>query len=220
MRSISIFMFGNEPDSYRYARENIPCVFAKCKCPAQLKKKYSFVYVSEDRNLIYYNVPKCASTTIRHELFGQRTTASLLTPKRSTDQYLKFAFVRNPWDRMVSNWKMFTQRPKRLNQINLMVPKGEMSFESFINFSIEQANHHWQPQSLFIPENIDFLGKIESFDEDFNRLLALIGREPRTLRKKNTTKGDDYWTYYSPELVRLVGELYKEDIERFGYDFK
>ena len=43
---------------------------------------------------------------------------------------------------------------------------------------------------------------------------------PRTNESKiNTSKRDDYKTYYNQDLIETVGEIYKEDIKLFNFKF-
>lgn len=140
-------------------------------------------------------------------------------PKNGLDQYTKFTFVRNPWDRMVSNWKMFTTQPARIEQLRSMTGNDLGKFDDFVHFAIGMSNHHWQPQSMFTPEELDFIGKLETFDDDMNRLRELIGEAPLNLKKQNTTQRKRYQEYYSSSLVDVVADFYKEDIEKFGFSF-
>ncbi|MBT7067813.1 MAG: sulfotransferase family 2 domain-containing protein [Verrucomicrobia bacterium] len=170
--------------------------------------------------LMYFDVPKAASTTIRRALFQNKSSASLRNPKKELASYLKFTFVRNPWDRMVSNWKMFTTQPRRIAQLRTMTNEDLTEFDHFVEFAVSKGNHHWQPQVLFTPDKLDFTGKVEHFDRDMNRLLRAMGREPLELEKRNTTNRNHYHDYYnSPSTIDQVAKLYRDDIERFDYQF-
>lgn len=206
---------------YEYARHNIECYCPSCHCPfSSNSMEYSFVYVCEERNLMYYDVPKCASSTIREEIFNNKHSFSMQNPEKELDKYFKFSFVRNPWDRMVSNWKMFTSQPLRIEQLRSMTSENLSDFETFVQFANKTQNHHWLPQFLFLPDELDFIGRIEKFDRDFNLLLATIGERQRQARKINVTKREDYWLYYKPSTVDLVAEMYSEDIKMFEYVFR
>lgn len=181
--------------------------------------KYSFVYVCEKRSFIYYDIPKCASSTIRKEVFDSNNECSLHNPDRALSEYFKFTFVRNPWARMVSNWKMFTNQPYRIRQLKSMTTRDLSDFEDFVHFASETKNHHWQPQVLYLPDDLDFIGRVETFDTDFKKLLTTIGEPPRQVSKSNVTSKGKYWGYYTPALADFVAEMYAEDIKRFGYTF-
>lgn len=209
-----------KPYYYKYAQENILCECPLCFCPSRDKKKYSFVYVCEKRKIMYFDTPKCASTTIRNAFFNKSNVQSLIDPKDKTENYFKFTFVRNPWDRIVSNWKMFTTHPFRIKQLKSMTNKNISKFEDFLRFSIKKKNHHWQPQVLFIPEKMDFIGKLENFNVDFSRLYSkLNNKSANNVTKNNSTERKPYWKYYNSSTAELVSKIYAEDIERFGYKF-
>jgi hypothetical protein len=80
-------------------------------------------------------------------------------------------------------------------------------------------NHHWLPQSWYIPEKVNYLGKVEHFDEDFSRLLNLLGIS-KEFGRLNAVERKDYREYYDSETRKLVERLYWEDIQRFGYTYE
>jgi hypothetical protein len=207
------------PDNYLHAKAYISCECPTCQCPARSACRYSFVYIDEGKRLMYFDVPKSASTTIRKAFFDNKLSASMTNPQTKRGDYFKFAFVRNPWDRMVSNWKMFTTQPPRIDQLKSMTDADLSNFGDFVDFAIRKSNHHWQPQALYVPEDIDFLGKIETFGEDMGKLLELTHQPPLELGRHNSTERKKYQDYYTPELVDVVGAFYQDDIKRFDYQF-
>ncbi len=207
------------PHYFKYAKENIPCECPACKCPAGSFYRYSFAYIDEIQKIIYFDVPKSASTTIRRAFFDNKTSMSMTNKKDSLESYFKFTFVRNPWDRMVSNWKMFTTQPTRINQLKTMTDDDLSKFEDFVHFAIKKPNHHWQPQSLYTPEKLDFIGKLETIDTDMNKMRELLNQAPLKMEKHNSTKRNEYQVYYTPSLIDLVAEFYQEDIKKFDYIF-
>ncbi len=117
MRLHSILSAFNKPYYYKYAQRQIPCACPLCKCPSRNTMNYSFVYICEKRDIIYYDVPKCASSTIREELFHNDHGFSLRNPRKGLDKYYKFTFVRNPWDRMVSLYGLFRRPTEQRHQL-------------------------------------------------------------------------------------------------------
>lgn len=228
LHSLKSYLSQKNKNSYfEYALENIICECPLCKCPFITKEKgnYSFTFIEENMNLIYFDVPKVASTSIRDGFFKNNCSLSLIKPQKEEKFYLKFSFVRNPWDRVISNWKMFTQRPMRKLQLEAMTGKSDYSLVEFINVIENFTNHHWLPQTLFVPKNIDFIGRVETFSKDIEKVhnLCRIKYNPQKWKKKknSTIRNPDYKSYFlgNDELINKVTNLYQKDITRFGYAY-
>jgi chondroitin 4-sulfotransferase 11 len=86
-------------------------------------------------------------------------------------------------------------------------------------FDLSQAN---QQVDWITDENgkvfVDTIYRYENLENDFADMRNRIGIQA-TLPKKNTTKHKNYREYYTEETKKLVAELYKDDIEMFGYVF-
>lgn len=175
--------------------------------------------------MIYFDVPKAASSTIRSHFFDNDLTLSLREPVRPIKNYTTFTFVRNPWDRFVSNWKMFTQKPYRKSQLESMVGSSEQSIGEFFDVIQNNRNHHWMPQSLYVPEEVGFVGRLESFTEDMERLHEMTGtrfvRSAFSEKLNPTHRLASYRDYFlgRDDLVDGLAEIYKVDIDRFKYSF-
>lgn len=206
--------------------KQIPCVCPTCGCPASGGRgNYTFRYVNPP--LIYFDVPKAASSSIRRAFFGKDESMSLRRPPLFTKELFRFSFVRNPYGRAVSNWKMFTSQPYRQTQFQSMGGKVEWNFLKFLDFSRDNLNHHWVPQTHYVPDDLDFLGKLETFEADFERVKSvalengLIGEtEDMPHLNQTNTKGTHFSEHYGPKERALVEQIYSEDLSRFGYDFE
>jgi len=210
----------------RHARAKIPCHCKLCRCPANAAD-YTFTYVCEKRRFIYYDIPKCASSTIRHKLFGDPYPLpheeSLVGPEKPLSEYFKFAIIRNPWSRMVSNWRMFTTQPFRIAQLATMTNQDLSSFPDFCEFAVNHPNHHWQPQVNFLPDTPDYLGRMECMDESLKAIAARIPDfDPVNLVINGTHVSDDPWhyrSYFDQYTLDLVTKFYQQDVDSFGYAF-
>ena len=67
---------------------------------------------------------------------------------------------------------------------------------------------------------VDFIGKLENINQDFNNICSLNGLTQKKLKKTNQTKHSHYSSYYSKETRDIISELYKEDINLFDYNFE
>tara|TARA_Y100000592_G_C5366952_1_gene266534 strand:+ start:175 stop:813 length:639 start_codon:yes stop_codon:yes gene_type:complete len=134
--------------------------------------------------------------------------------------YYCFAFVRNPWDLMVSEYFYILKN----YEINL-------SFEEFIKTGDKlkeikgfrwfvERGHHLLPQVNFLSENIDFIGRFENLQDDFDTICDNIKISRIDLPHYNSTNRNHYTTYYNSSTRETVLKRYKKDIEYFNYKFE
>lgn len=152
--------------------------------------------------------------------------------------YFTFAFVRNPWDRLVSCWYQKLSNPL-IEKVELKQPgdaalrfRPRMGFEEFAEavtrIPDREADPHFRSQhtqvsapwdgSLTLPS---FVGRFERLADDFAEVAATLGFDerlelPHKLRVERRTT---YRDHYTPQLRDLVAERYAEDVARFGYEF-
>ena len=65
--------------------------------------------------------------------------------------------------------------------------------------------------------------KLENFENDFDKILETLNIKikPKYKIGSNSHHFQKHIEFYknNPELIDKVAEIYKEDIERYGYDF-
>ena len=209
---------------------------------SQMRKGYSpdgytLKYFDENQ-CIFLHVPKNAGQSIRSTLFENLLpghmkvfTYQLIFPKRLFESYYKFAFVRNPWDRLASAY-MFMKGGGAHEKDRLWSEKTLTeyeSFESFVKNGLQKDEiqdwPHFRPQVDFLKGQngkleLDFIGRFENLREDFNHIRDHLGLSGDLLFiNKTKTKREPYSTYYSDELREIAARVYKEDIEAFDYKF-
>ena len=134
------------------------------------------------------------------------------------DAYFKFAFVRNPFDRFVSYCSFMTRAHGDFDRD----PRGTMHR---ILFELRPLNHvHFQPQYTLLTNEagaleMDFIGRVERMQDDYDAICARIGIPSRPLDRVNSSRRGDYRQYYDRALREGVAALYRGDLERFGYTF-
>ena len=153
------------------------------------------------------------------------------------DQFYKFSFVRNPWSRLVSEYRYR----------NFLRHK---SFKDFVMNKLpapgrDDKYRHVMPQSDMLCDEdgkllVDFVGKFENLQTDFNKLCQHWGfedtqiphvnssdKKSRELRRKTRnflyrnkeSNLHKYIDFYDDETREFVADLYKRDIANFKYEF-
>jgi len=148
--------------------------------------------------------------------------------KEIFDQYFKFCFCRNPWDRMVSLYSYYLQisgyMTPNFKKSRFMIPGMFRSFKSFVKLIDPEKLKSVVPTQLqWIVDidgnvKVDFIGKFENFTDDWNKICKKVGIS-KPLPHLNKSVHNNYKTYYDDDLIQIVGEKYKEDVEFFEYEF-
>ena len=138
------------------------------------------------------------------------------------NDYYKFTFVRNPWDRAVSEFHWRHNQPNN---------KPSKDFKKFLSHCEERITGkkkgiywtHAQTQKSYITDaegNI-ILNDVFKF-EDMTNSIKIISDKlniPIELKQHNTSNHKYYKEYYNNETEAIVRRLYKDDIELFDYEF-
>ena len=132
--------------------------------------------------------------------------------------YFKFAFVRNPFDRFVSYCAFMT----RADGAFLKNPQQVMRY---ILFKARPLQHVlFQPQHTFVtdPEGrllADRIGRVEDMQSSYDAICERIGIPAASLGQVNSSRRGSYRDYYDQALIDGVADLYRRDLEMFGYGF-
>ena len=179
---------------------------------------------------VFYLVPKTGTRSVLkylrdHDLLTGRP--DLFSPTPDVVKY-SFSIVRNPWDRLLSAWKDKVYKqwadwyPEKCHKWRLPVYaeyKGK-SFNYFVRNIDILCDGHVIPQTLLIDlDRVDFVGRFENLQEDFDTICQGVGIPSMELPHKNKTKHKHYTEYYDDETRQIVAEKYAKDIEYFGYKF-
>lgn len=183
---------------------------------------------------IFIHIPKAAGTSVAKALFGAGSRHVPCTEyekanRKKFERYFKFAFVRNPWDRLHSAYHFL--RRGGLNEADDKFSQGPLSrfddFESFVVRGLAESEIrgwvHFRPQVEFIVDStgqnaMDYIGQFENLVSDFNHVCRRLG-VTRELPRLNVTPRQPYMNAYTPEMRDIVADVYSEDIAMLGYQF-
>ena len=204
--------------------------------------------ISHKHKFIFTHIPKCAGSTIKcllkeidknAVLLGHMPISKMKNNLNFNESYFKFTFVRNPWARLNSLYFFFlNQTPKHIHYKHdklkvRFLQDNNISFSEFIKeCSVNFINSPGSVRTGFnfstvpytdryiLPDNpLDFIGKVENLQEDFDIVCDKTGIPKQKLPHINATNHKHYTEHYDEETKQIVAEKYAKDIEYFGYKF-
>lgn len=130
----------------------------------------------------------------------------------------KFCFSRNPYERAVSLFS-YLKKHKIIKD------------NSFLKFCIKLKNcepiglynrdgiSQCNPQITWIKDikNLDYIGKVEFFEQDYKKLTELLEIKTNIIPHINKTQHEDYKYYYCSESNKIIKKFYEEDFDFFKY---
>jgi hypothetical protein len=191
------------------------------------------------------NNPLTCPRSFSHLTASEYVAKKFMTPEQFS-KYFKFTFVRNPYSRLVSTYIYF-------DYIN------KYSFNEFlkeiVSKRIDDTNYlldrHCLRQTQFSHDTngnllVDFVGRFESIQKDFDYVCSQIGMpqlklphtnksinsvEPKSaissaklaiknahLWRRNLRLKEQFMDYYDQESINLTNSLYEADFKKFDYE--
>jgi len=154
-------------------------------------------------------------------------------PKDVYKKLFKFSVIRNPWDRMISNYfsprrgleewdgelfkKILCKTPPL--RFYVTTPKKFSFMPSCIWKKATQLQLYPAARKDLFSE-MDFLLRFEQFEEDFKKLCKLIGIPYSPLPVRNKSNRKHYSYYYDDEFREMVRKRFSEEISLMNYEFE
>ena len=184
----------------------------------------------KEHNIVFIHIPKNGGSSIRRGYFNNNFEKYVgdTFPEKWKNKF-KFTFVRNPFDRFISAYKMFTE--------GFIKDKSHMDWDfyqkmtthEFLKEAIDDKNYfdtsgigfHTYPQThkFNFLDMVDYIGRFETFEDDFKEICGLNNIKYTNLPHWNKTKRDNYKEYYDDELFKKVSEYYYDDLKILNYNF-
>jgi len=149
------------------------------------------------------------------------------------DSRYTFGFVRNPWDRIVSNFTMACKSWR-----NRAAPRDGVEraavFHNWVFNALRQPLHRTVngiQRDWFLDDDgeiaVDFIGRFENIRHDFDIVMNRINENHPLPAKKywilphrnKSSAGNHYSFYYDDETIELVRDHFRTDIDHFGYSY-
>ena len=191
---------------------------------------------ASQKKAIFIHVPKCGGMSMEHVCNNNNIN---IDPINMTPEWLKenqnykniesedfeysFSFVRNPFCRIVSAWKTWWVSQYEFDEFPKFVKDFCINPSNYDFFRWSHVMSTFDPRmKLFNDQGdqlVNFIGKMESYQSDFNTVCEKIGIQKRQLPHKNRSEHKHYTEYYDEETKKIIAERYQKDIEHFGYEF-
>jgi len=143
------------------------------------------------------------------------------------DSYFKFCFMRNPYDLHVSYYHFLDQvigKKERNTEEQEETYQNATSFPDYVK-DLERSRAGFQ--EIYIRDEgevkVDFIGKLETIEEDFKHIVdtilpkQIITEKEYKLPFLNKTEHKHFSEYYTPELTNLVNKACEMDFKVGGY---
>lgn len=186
-------------------------------------------------NCVLIHIPKTGGTSIRKGLWGGNYEGPEFgNVPPAWRSLFKFAFVRHPFDRLVSAWTMFASgpldisgwreaqdwRPISLNEFIEIVLDENIIYDERRRSFDERIRHHTIPQThpFNCLNDADFVGRFEHLEEDIDRVAKIVGLNNYNIQKLNHTSHRHWSAEMNQRQIREMFEYYRRDFEELGYE--
>jgi hypothetical protein len=203
------------------------------------------------RPFIFVHIPKCAGTSIelaciplasaftdlnsmpdedrtRHWLPSSRGRqhAKLSRYERHypLPDYFKFAFVRNPWDRAISQIA-YLRRTGAVPEFASSNLKKHLRIYCQTSRQVASQDLAACQLDYLLDKtgkvSVDFIGRFESLAGDFGKICRELGADPPPglPHVLDSHRPQHYSAYYDEQSIEWVRGRFIRDIEYFGYQF-
>ncbi len=144
--------------------------------------------------------------------------AEKVLPADLMPRLFKFAFVRNPWDRLVSEYSFVIDRVIHPRHKEV---KALPDFHSYLEYEKFRARGRSQADMLRGADGklgMDYVGRFENLRGDFAEACRRFGVDAE-LPHLNKTKHRDFREYYDDRSRDFVAKHWRDEIELFEYEW-
>ena len=133
--------------------------------------------------------------------------------------YFKFCFVRNPFDRAVSDYLWRTRKTGN-KALTFAAFLDRLERRDFSSRAIPRHFDNWPIYTLDDRIAVDFVGRFEHLEEDLDRVFTRLGLDrPPLTRSKSMQRHGSYRDWYSEKERGQVERLFANEIRQFKYSF-
>ena len=208
-------------------------------------------------NCVFVHIPKCGGSSItkilnpdtpfvskvsdknlfvgwcpENLMWMQHATMLELTRihEENLTNYFKFSFVRNPWERAVSDYLWLLRDSPQVFKTNsstfvdYLTESGGFEYIFKNKRSMSYRGDHVRTQTSYLYDAnknklVDYIGRTENFDTDFKYVLHKLGIKCDSIPREKKSKRKHYTEYYDNKTKKIIEDKYSVDIENFNYKY-
>jgi len=196
--------------------------------------------ISHKYKAIFVHIPKTAGTSIEkamnirkidesilrsHKLVDikgvkyapQHFTSNILKRHKITkpywDSYFKFAIVRHPYSRVLSEYFWVFKQLNEFDSNHFSVFLDSY----YLNINSDHKLSQYEYLTIDGELAVDYVGKFENLDESFEIIKNKIDLEANLPKIQVSNNKTDYLKLLTKEQKQKIFEIYKDDFTFFGY---
>lgn len=129
------------------------------------------------------------------------------------NNYYKFCFERNPWDKVVSyyNWKKYGQKRKMPSFTNYVLHKTH-------RFPVD-SRLYFDDEECIVDQIYDFSNFLDAFDQICKQLRVPFSGEMPKEKTGINIDTEHYSNYYNQDTRQIVADCFSKEIALRGYTF-
>ena len=161
---------------------------------------------------------------LQHATPDQLLNLELISEDHWQDYY-KFIFVRNPWDRAYSDY-LWMKKDRNINGSFRDYILKKNNFEKVLtdrSFKEYRGDHLYSQSHFLMPHKKDFnyIGTFENFNTDIQKICEALNLKWNTQlhEKKNSNRKSHYSLFYNRSKKKLVDSIYSDDLKNLGYSY-
>lgn len=157
---------------------------------------------------------------------GQEVKA--LVGDQEWENSFTFAFVRNPWDLMVSSYHWWLQKapkfPSCRQDVETIRQLGSFSAFMDSHYGRKMINEYGGCFFDWLSDGnqgivVEFVGKLENLENDWSYISKRLDFTQPTLPHTNKSQRRAYQDYYDSKTKKIIEQRFAWAIEHFDYSF-
>lgn len=139
------------------------------------------------------------------------------------NDYFKFAVVRNPWSKAVSEYHWYLKFGPHL-QFHEWVDTLNYRIKLNNSININEIGHNIEQFRFIFDKNenllVDKILRFENINFEFNQLCSKKNWNFNLIKSQSTASiyKDDFQLFYDLKSLKTISNIYKKDIDLFDYN--